>query len=50
MRKKAYEFGRKMTWQNVGREYKTIFSKALKNENICPEIHKIFSFNSKQVI
>jgi len=50
MRKKAYEFGRKMTWQNVGGEYNTIFSKALKNENTYPKIHKIFSFNSEQAV
>jgi hypothetical protein len=50
MRKKAYDFGRKMTWENVGREYNTIFSKALKNENTHPKIHKIFSFHSEQVV
>ena len=48
MRKKAYDFGRKMTWQNVGREYNTIFSKALKNDNIYPRIQKIFSLHSEQ--
>jgi glycosyltransferase involved in cell wall biosynthesis len=50
MRKKAYDFGRKMTWNNVGRAYNTIFSKALKNENTYPKIHKIFSFNSEQAV
>ena len=50
MRKKAYDFGRKMTWENVGREYNTIFSKALKNENTYPKIHKIFSFHSEQAV
>ena len=50
MRKKAYEFGRKMTWQNVGGEYNTIFSKALKDENTYPKIHKIFSFHSEQAV
>ena len=50
MRKKAYDFGRKMTWENVGREYNTIFSNALKNENTYPKIHKIFSFHSEQAV
>jgi len=50
MCKKAYDFGRKMTWENVGREYNTIFSKALKNENTYPKIHKIFSFHSEQAV
>jgi glycosyltransferase involved in cell wall biosynthesis len=50
MRKKAYDFGRKMTWNNVGRAYNTIFSKALKNENTYPKIHKIFSFHSEQAV
>lgn len=31
MRKKAYDFGRKMTWKNVGKQYNTVFTKALKN-------------------
>jgi len=31
MRRRAYDFGRKMTWKNVGSEYNTIFRKALKN-------------------
>ena len=50
MHKKAYEFGRKMTWGNIDREYNTIFSKALKDENTYPKIHKIFSFHSKQAV
>jgi glycosyltransferase involved in cell wall biosynthesis len=50
MRKKAYDFGRKMTWENVGIEYNAIFSKALKNENTYPKIHKIFSFHSEQAV
>jgi glycosyltransferase involved in cell wall biosynthesis len=50
MRKKAYDFGRKMTWENVGGAYNTIFSKALKNENTYPKIHKIFSFHSEQAV
>jgi glycosyltransferase involved in cell wall biosynthesis len=28
MRKKAYDFGRKMTWKNVAKEYNILFSKA----------------------
>jgi len=31
MRKKAYDFGRKMTWKNVGKQYNTVFTRALKN-------------------
>jgi glycosyltransferase involved in cell wall biosynthesis len=50
MRKKAYDFGRKMTWENVGMEYNAIFSNALKNENTYPKIHKIFSFHSEQAV
>ena len=50
MRRRAYDFGRKMTWKNVGGEYNTIFSKALKNENTYPKIHEIFSFNSEQAV
>jgi glycosyltransferase involved in cell wall biosynthesis len=50
MRKKAYDFGRKMTWNNVGRAYNTIFSKTLKNENTYPKIQKILSFHSEQAV
>jgi hypothetical protein len=34
MRWQAYDFGRKMTWKNVGGEYNTVFSKALKKYNL----------------
>jgi glycosyltransferase involved in cell wall biosynthesis len=44
MRKKAYDFGRKMTWKNVGKEYNTVFTKALKNYNIHPEMQNRFNF------
>ena len=30
MRRRAYDFGRKMTWKNVGGEYNTIFQEGLK--------------------
>jgi glycosyltransferase involved in cell wall biosynthesis len=50
MRKKAYDFGRKMTWENVGGAYNTIFRKALKNENTYPKIQKILSFHSEQAV
>jgi hypothetical protein len=50
MRKKAYDFGREMTWQNVGGEYNTIFSTVLRNENIDPKVQKIFSFHSEQAV
>ena len=44
MRKNAYDFGRKMTWENVGKEYNTVFSKALKNYNTHPKIQNSFIF------
>jgi len=44
MRKKAYDFGRKMTWKNVGKEYNTVFDKALKNYNTHPGIQNRFNF------
>jgi glycosyltransferase involved in cell wall biosynthesis len=34
MRWRAYDFGRKMRWKNVGGEYNTVFSKALKKYNL----------------
>jgi len=49
MRKKAYDFGRKMTWKNVGKEYNTVFSKALKNYNTYPGIHNRFNFLPNQL-
>jgi hypothetical protein len=44
MRQNAYYFGRKMTWNNVGKEYTTIFHKALHNYNTYPKIRDRFSF------
>ena len=49
MRKKAYDFGRKMTWKNVGKEYNTVFSKALKNYNTYPKIQNRFNFLPNQL-
>ena len=49
MRKKAYDFGRKMTWKNVGKEYNTVFIKALKNYNTYPGIHNRFNFLPNQL-
>ena len=49
MRKKAYDFGRKMTWENVGKEYNTVFIKALKNYNTYPGIHNRFNFLPNQL-
>jgi glycosyltransferase involved in cell wall biosynthesis len=48
MRRRAYDFGRKMTWKNVGGEYKTIFTKALKKYNTCPKIQNILRFHPEQ--
>ncbi len=44
MRRKAYDFGRKMTWKNVGKEYNTVFIKALKTYNTYPGIQNRFNF------
>jgi hypothetical protein len=44
MRENAYYFGRKMTWENVGKDYTTIFHKALHNYNTYPKIRDRFSF------
>ncbi|MCC4769279.1 glycosyltransferase [Methanosarcina sp. DH2] len=49
MRKKAYDFGRKMTWKNVGKEYNAVFSKALKKYNIYPKIQNRFNFLPDQL-
>jgi glycosyltransferase involved in cell wall biosynthesis len=50
MRRRAYDFGRKMTWKNVGGEYKTIFRKALKKYNADPKIQNIVSFHPEQPV
>jgi len=44
MRKKAYDFGRKMTWKNVGRGYNAVFSKALKKYTAHQTIQNRFDF------
>jgi hypothetical protein len=44
MRENAYYFGRKMTWENVGKEYSTVFNKALNNYTTYPKIQNIFNF------
>ncbi len=44
IRKKAYDFGRKMTWKNVGKEYNTVFIKALRNYSTYPGIQNRFNF------
>jgi len=36
MRKKAYDFGRKMIWKNIGKQYNMVFTSALKNYNAYP--------------
>ncbi|AKB81240.1 glycosyltransferase (group I) [Methanosarcina barkeri 3] len=43
MRKKAYDFGRKMTWKNVGKQYNTVFTRALKNYSAYSTMKK-FNF------
>lgn len=49
MRKKAYDFGRKMTWKNVGREYNTVFGKALRKYTILPKVQNRFNFLPSQL-
>jgi glycosyltransferase involved in cell wall biosynthesis len=49
IRKKAYDFGRKMTWTNVGKEYKLVFSKALKSYSTYPKTQSRFSFLPNQL-
>jgi glycosyltransferase involved in cell wall biosynthesis len=49
MRKKAYDFGRKMTWKNVGKQYNTVFTKALKNYNTYLGTSNKFSFLPSQL-
>ncbi len=44
LRQNAYNFGRKMTWKNVGKEYTAIFYKALHNYDTCSKIRDRFSF------
>lgn len=40
MRKKAYDFGRKMTWKNVGKQYNKVFTRALKNYSAYSTLKK----------
>jgi glycosyltransferase involved in cell wall biosynthesis len=47
MRKKAYDFGRKMTWENVGIEYNNVFRKVLMNYDTYPKIRNVFNIPSE---
>jgi len=49
MRKKAYDFGRKMTWKNIGKQYNTVFRKALKNYSTYPIVQNRFNFLPNQL-
>ena len=49
MRKKAYDFGRKMTWKNVGEGYNKVFSKALKKYNAHHKVQNRFNFLPNQL-
>ena len=49
MRKNAYDFGRKMTWKNVGKEYDVVFRKALKNYSTYPRAQNRFNFLPNQL-
>jgi len=44
IRQNAYNFGRKMTWENVGKEYTTVFHEALNNYTPYPKIRNIVNF------
>jgi hypothetical protein len=44
MRQNAYDFGRKMIWRNVGKEYTTVFHEALNNYTTYPKIRNIVNF------
>ncbi|AKB50853.1 glycosyltransferase (group I) [Methanosarcina barkeri str. Wiesmoor] len=48
MRKKAYDFGRKMTWKNVGKQYNKVFTRALKNYSAYSTLKK-FNFLPNQL-
>ncbi len=49
MQKNAYNLGRKMTWENVGKEYNKIFSKILKNYTY-PEVQNRLNLSSKPTV
>jgi glycosyltransferase involved in cell wall biosynthesis len=49
MRKKAYDFGRKMTWKNVGKQYNAVFAKALKRYNAHSSTSNKFNFLPSQL-
>ncbi|RXA17596.1 glycosyltransferase [Methanosarcina sp. MSH10X1] len=49
MRKKAYDFGRKMTWKNVGKQYNTVFTRALKSYNTYSSTSNKFNFLPSQL-
>ncbi|WP_048139592.1 MULTISPECIES: glycosyltransferase family 4 protein [unclassified Methanosarcina] len=49
MRRKAYGFGRKMTWKNIGKEYNTVFSRVLKHYNSYPKVQNRFNFLPDQL-
>ena len=49
MRKKAYDFGRKMTWKNVGKQYNTVFTKALKSYSAYSSTSNRFNFLPNQL-
>jgi hypothetical protein len=44
MRQNAYDFGRKMIWENIGNEYTTVFHEALNNYTTYPKIRNIVNF------
>lgn len=49
MRKKAYDFGRKMTWKNVGKQYNAVFTRALKSYSAYSSTSNKFNFLPNQL-
>ncbi|AKB28760.1 glycosyltransferase (group I) [Methanosarcina siciliae T4/M] len=49
MRRRAYDFGRKMTWKNIGKEYNVVFTKALKQYRPYSGTQNRFNFLPDQL-
>ncbi len=49
MRKKAYDYGRKMIWENVGKEYNAVFSKVLNEFEIYSRVQHRFNLLPNQL-
>jgi len=49
MRRHAYDFGRKMTWKNVGKRYNSVFSKTLEHYIVLQDIQDRFIFTPNKL-